>query len=497
MSTLRPVERTRREVLTASGGAAAGVVLVRVPGAHARETRRWRRVKRADVVVIGAGISGLTAARRLVQAGVKSVVVLEANERVGGRTMNLDVAPGVITEGGDEWVGPGQDHVLGLIKELGLQTFKTYIDGNTVYHYQGKRSVFRGTVPPLSASALADYVQLETQLEQMAATVPAEAPWTAPNAVEWDATTFGAWLDEHSLDAEAKWLLTMAFTIEFGEDPHELSLLRLLHAVGSSGGIEHMISVTGGAQEQRVVGGSWQISGALAKSLARRVILGSPVSRIEQRAGDVLVVSERVTVRCKRVIVALSPGDADRIRFSPGLPGRRQILQRKWKNGTESKHFLVYDTPFWRADGYNGQAYSDLALAPYVSDNSPPDGSVGILVTFMGTAGEGPGLTWSDELLNDPAARRTAFIDAAVKLWGPKAANPTRYLEKDWSHEPWIKGCVSSRPAGLMTRYGNASREVCGRIHWAGTETGIYLEGYMDGAVSAGERAAKEVVDAL
>src|SRR3954462_5864796 len=243
MSTLRPVERTRREVLTASGGAAAGVVLARVPGAQARDTRRWRRVKRADVAVIGAGISGLTAARRLVQAGVKSVVVLEANKRGGGRTTNLDVAPGVITEGGGEWVGPGQDHVLGLIKELGLQTFKTYIDGTTVYSYKGNRQVFTGTIPPLSPSALADYVQLETQLEQMAATVPAEAPWTAPNAVEWDATTFGAWLDEHSLDAEAKWLLTMAFTIEFGEDPHELSLLRLLHAVGSSGGIEHMISV--------------------------------------------------------------------------------------------------------------------------------------------------------------------------------------------------------------------------------------------------------------
>jgi monoamine oxidase len=172
-------------------------------------------------------------------------------------------------------------------------------------------------------------------------------------------------------------------------------------------------------------------------------------------------------------------------------------LQRKWHNGTESKLFLVYDTPFWRADGYNGQALSDIPIAPYVADNSPPDGKVGILVTFMGTAGSGPGLTWSDELLNDPAARRAAFTEAATRLWGPKAANPTQYLEKDWSDEPWIKGCVSSRSPGTLTRYTNAARQAVGRIHWAGTETGILNEGYMDGAVSAGERAAKEVHDAL
>src|SRR3954469_746575 len=292
---------SRREVLGAGGATAAALALERVAPAEADAPRR-KRVKRADVAVIGAGISGLTAARRLVQAGVKSVVILEANARVGGRTLNLDVAPGVVTEGGGEWVGPGQDHVLGLIKELGLQTFKTYIDGNTVYSYKGKRQTFSGTIPPLGPAALADYVQLETMLEQMAATVPAETPWTAPNAIEWDATTFGAWLDTHSADAEAKWLLTMAFTVEFGEDPHELSLLRLLHAVATSGGIEHMISVTGGAQEQRVVGGSQQISTAMAKRLGRRVILGSPVSKITQRASDVLVHSERITARCKRVI---------------------------------------------------------------------------------------------------------------------------------------------------------------------------------------------------
>jgi monoamine oxidase len=475
-------------------------MLGRVPPADAkapRSGRSRRRVKRADVVVVGAGISGLTAARRLVQAGVRSVVVLEANDRVGGRTVNLDAGGGVPVEGGGSYVGPGQDRVLALIKELGLSTFKTYVEGKTIYLRNGNRQTYEGTIPPMGADALADFVQLQTRLEQMAATVPHADPWNAANAVEWDGMTFGQWLDANSVSAEAKFVMTFGFSIIFGEDPHETSFLRTLNVISTCGGIDHMFNATGGSQESRIDGGSQEISLTMAKQLGRRVILSSPVSKIEQSKGDVLVTSARLTVRCKRVIVAMIPADADRILFAPLLPMRRQMLQRKWRNGTESKCFVVYDKPFWREEGLSGQAFTDLNPSYYVIDNSPPDGSLGVLLAFIGTAGSGPGLTWSDAILDNRDARRAAFVDNLTTLFGPKAASPINYVEKDWSHEPWINGCIATRAPGTLTRYTTALRDPVGRIHWAGTETGVEYGGYMNGAVDAGERAAKEVVDVL
>lgn len=446
-----------------------------------------------DVAIIGAGVSGLTAARRITQAG-RSVVVIEAGDRVGGRAMNIDVADGVITEGGGQWVGPGQDRILALVDELGLATFKTYVDGKSIYHRNGKSKRYDGTIPPLSPVAIADFAQMQLRLERMAKTVPLDAPWAARHARKWDSTTFGHWLDTNALTDEAKAMFTLAFSVTNAEDLHCTSLLVQLARIKGSGGIDHMVNVTGGAQESRVVGGTARIAQRMADDLGADVVLDSPVTEISQDSAGVVVRSARVEVQAARVIVAMSPSDAGRIRFTPDLPTRRTMLQRRWSSGTESKLAAVYDRPFWREQGLNGQAVTDLPIAHYVVDNSPPDASVGILLTFMGTAGSGFGQNWSDELLDDPAARRNAVLADFTTLFGPQAAKPTGYFEKDWTHEPWISGCVGSRAPGLLTQYTDADRKPVGRIHWAGTETATVNQGYFDGAVSAAERAAAEVL---
>jgi monoamine oxidase len=452
-----------------------------------------------DVVIVGAGLSGLTAARRLM-AGGRSVVVLEASDRVGGRTENLDVADGVVTQGGGQWVGPGQDAVLGLIEELGLTTSKTYTAGKSIYLRRGKRKLYEGVIPPLSPLTLLDYTQLQIRLERMAKTIPIGAPWAARKAVEWDSTTFGHWLDRNSTNAEAKWLMALAFSIVTAQDPRTVSLLFMLNLFRTSGGVEGPINVEGGAQEASVVGGTWLISAKMAEQLpAGSVVLGSPVSEIRQWDHDqITVVSKRAIVNCRQVVVAMAPGDAQRIRFTPDLPLRRATLQQVGGSGSESKLFMVYDKPFWRDEGLNGQAVSDLMMTPFVSDCSPPDGSVGVLVTFMQPSTTSASLTWTEEVLNDRDTRRHALTEDLVTLFGPKAGRPTGYLEKHWTSEPWISGCVNMAAPGVYTHYTDALTAPVGNIHWAGSETSIdHHPMYMDGAVRAGERAAQAVAALL
>ncbi|MFF7774867.1 flavin monoamine oxidase family protein [Streptomyces tanashiensis] len=459
-------------------------------------TDAGNEVPSTDVVVVGAGLSGLTAAHHLARRG-HSVVVLEAADRLGGRTLNLDVAEGVVADGGGQWIGGLHTRVLALVEELGLSTFDTYMTGRTLSLRRGRRKTFQGTVPPLSPLAIADFAQVRYRLERMARSVPAATPWTARKAAAWDGTTLGHWLDANSRFRESRRLLTLCFTLMLCEDPHRTSLLKVLHSIRTCGGIDFMVNTRNGAQETRIAGGTHRLSTALAERLGDRVVLGSPVTGIRQDHTGVLVRSALRDVRCRRVIVAMTPADAARITFSPGLPTRRAALQHVWHNGTESKVFAVYDRPFWRESGLNGSALTDLPVAHFVVDSSPPDGSVGILLAFVGTAGSGPGLTWTDAVLDDPAARQEALLKDLVALFGPEAARPVRVVEQSWVDEPWIAGCVSTRAPGVMTRYTDAVTTPVGRIHWAGTEAAPEFEGYLEGAVRAAERAVDEVCAAL
>jgi monoamine oxidase len=332
----------------------------------------------------------------------------------------------------------------------------------------------------------------------MAATVPVDAPWKAARAAEWDSQTLDTWLRANSSTEKFRRLAATACRPIFGAEPRDLSLLFVLFYIASSGNernvgtFERNFNTRMGAQEQRFIGGSQQIAHELHKRLGRRVVLRSPVSKIVQGKSGVKIYSSRLIVKAKRVIVAIPPVLAGRIDFSPDLPMDRQALMNRVPQGTLLKVAAVYDRPFWRDKGLTGQALSLNGPCNATFDDSPPDGSPGVVFAFIG--GDDARAFRKQPV----AARKASVLANFVSFFGPEAANAKDYFETDWPGERFSRGGpVGFYGTGTLTAYGPAIRKPVRRVHWAGTETSTYWNGYMDGAVRSGERAAREVIEAL
>jgi monoamine oxidase len=485
----RPI--TRRRLVGAAG---AGALLTGIP---ARALAR-RRVRHADVVVVGAGFAGLTAARELVRRG-RSVMVLEARHRVGGRVVNKDLGDGVFTERGGTFLGPTQTRIRRLADEMGVGFFPMYDEGNNVYVADGKRLEWSdtgptGTAPP-DLEILPDVAKVIFKVDELSKQVPVRAPWTAPKADQWDRRTLREFaIANSSGHPRFLELLDVALRAQMGAEARDVSLLFALWFTAQSGDRKHPgtfernFNTRGGAQQNRFHGGSQVVALRVAKQLGDRVVLGSPVRRIEQRPHGVIVESDDVLVRAKRVVVALAPALVKRIHFSPGLPEQRRRLNDTMPQGTLTKVSAVYDRPFWRDKGLTGTAVSLSGPAGIWFEDSPEDASRGIVIGFVG--GDRNRLYRTLRR----AERRARVIAELETLFGPKAGKVERLVESDWRGEKWSRGCpIAWAPPHTLTRYGPALREPVGRIHWAGTETADYWAGYMDGAVRSGERVAREI----
>ena len=490
---------TRRRLLAASAATAGAVVVNGAPaeGATRRRKKRTRRPAPVDVIVVGAGLAGLAAARDLIAAG-RTVQVLEARDRVGGRVLNRPVGDGEMVEVGGQWIGPTQDRLAALARELDVKTFKTfgtglssYRSGGTTIHYDGTATM---GLPP-EASGLPDAATAVIKLNNMAATVPVDAPWTAPRALEWDGQTFETWKQANTTTDGGRSLVDLAIQAIWAVEPRDVSLLHVLYYIAAAGNaqtpgtIARLFDTEGGAQDSRFVGGSQVLALRQAERLGSRVRLNAPVRRIEQSASGVTVTSDAGTWTAKHVVVAIPPALTAGIDFRPQLPTQRALLLQRFPQGNVLKCVAVFDEPFWRKDGLNGQAFLDKGPTRAMFDDSPPSGHPGVLLAFV--------YAHEARLLGPkpPAERRAAVLGRMADVFGPKALTPRDYFDQNWADERWTRGCyVGVTPPGVLTDFGAALRPAFERIHWAGTDTATYWNGYMDGAVSSGERAAREIL---
>lgn len=443
-----------------------------------------------DVVVVGAGLAGLAAARELI-AAERSVVVLEARDRVGGRVLGHPIGDGEVVELGGQWVGPGQLEVNEWVRELGLELFHTHDEGFNQFEFRGSLSRYRGSIPRINPLVLADVGRAQARLDRMARQVPLDAPWTAARALEWDSMTFAGWIERSVRTRAARSFFQIMCEGVWAVHPADISLLHLLFYIHSGGGVDSLISTREGAQEQRIVGGSQLIAERAAEPLGDRLVLDAPVRRIAQDGESVTVTADGVEVSAARAIVAVPPTLAGRIEYSPALPGHRDQLTQRLPQGSVIKCMALYPEPFWRARDLSGLVTSDTGPVKVTFDNSPPGGRPGVLLGFLeGVQARQLGRVSAEE-------RRRAVLDCFVRFFGPEAGEPYDYVDLDWSEEPYSRGCYAGfLPPGVWTSFGEAMHAPCGRIHWAGTETATLWSGYMDGAIGSGKRAAGEVLGA-
>jgi monoamine oxidase len=444
-----------------------------------------------DVVVVGAGLAGLAAARRLVDAGAE-VVVLEARDRVGGRTLTLPAADGTPIDHGGQWIGPTQHRIAALAERLGVTTYPSYERGLHTEFREGRALRYDGPMPgdndPASAVAMGQAIR---ELDAMAATVPLEAPWTATQALAWDSQTVETWLQARVPAGQARTWLREAIRSTLAAEARDLSLLHTLFVIRAAGGIALLLATAGGAQERRFHQGAQEISIRLAESLGDRVVLGAPAQVVRHGDGRVVVQAEGREVTAGRAILAVPPAIAGRIGYRPAMPGWRTQLTQRVPMGSVIKVHAIYEEPFWRGEGLSGFVVSDSGPVRIVYDNSPEDGSPGVLVGFI--EGE-QARTWARR---NPADRRAGVLACLADYFGERAGRPRELLERSWADEEYSGGCYAGYfPPGVWTSFGQALREPIGRLHWAGTETATAWTAYMEGAVQSGQRAADEVLAA-
>ncbi len=441
-----------------------------------------------DVAIIGAGYAGIAAASKLYESG-KKFVVLEARDRIGGRVNTVNLSPsGCMVELGAQWIGPTQYKIWEWVKKYQVETFDCHDKGKNIYHYKNKTTSYNGTIPKMNPFALIDLGIGMTRLNKMAKTIDPEKPWESPNAEKWDGITMDTWIGKHLWTREAQKAMHVGLETVFACMASEISLLHFLFYCHSGDNLDTLLAVTNGAQHTLFKNGAQNLLEQVAQPFRKQIFLEQVVTSINQKEPEVVVSTDNLEVYAQKVIVAIPPVLAHKINYNLSLPTRKSQLLQRIPMGAAMKCYTIYDKPFWREQGYSGQIVSDRSPLHVSFDCSEPNGK-GKLLFFV----EG---RYARDFIELPfEERRKKVIQELVYYFGDRAAKPLDYTDHCWIEEAFSGGCYTGIfPPGVWTQFGSVLRESAGNIHWAGTETAVKWNGYLDGAVESGYRAADEIL---
>ncbi|MGE0930175.1 flavin monoamine oxidase family protein [Peijinzhouia sedimentorum] len=440
-----------------------------------------------DVIVIGAGVSGLTTAKILKQIGLQ-VLVLEARDRVGGRVLSQQTSFKDKIDLGGQWIGPKQEKITSLCTEMGIEVFKQYNTGKKVLDLFGKKKTYKNTIPALPYLSLIDLQNGISKIEKLAAELKLGDAKQEVQNKHFDRQTAEQLKNQIFQTKSAKASFDIVVNAIFAAEPADISALFFLYYVKSGQGLMHLAEINNGAQQTRLVGGMQQIAEKLAEPLTENVMLNQAVRAIHQHTEGVIVETIDNAFDAKYVVVAIPPALASRINYYPPLAGNKDQLMQKMPMGSVIKCVFTYKTPFWREDGHSAEFISDRGPMNLGFDDSPHDSAYGAIIGFI--SGD-KAREWSQNLKSE---RKEACIDQLVGYFGSRANEVIEYHEKDWMADEWTRGCyVGYMPPNVLSVYGNSLKEPSGRIHWAGTETSDIWNGYIEGAIISGERAAAEI----
>jgi monoamine oxidase len=439
--------------------------------------------KQIDVIIIGAGLSGLMAALTLKKNG-KGFVVLEAQARVGGRVLSTSYN-GSIIDLGAQSISPQQKRIQKLLKDYGLSTTLTHKKGTTLYALRGKKKIGKGQTPPFTILSLLDLYALKCKLRVLLKKVDAAKPWESDDAKNLDTLTLEQWLENEMFSQFGRTFYRVISEEGICSDLSEVSLLDVLWEMKSTGSLNNFST----AEDSWISDGAQTLAKYMAEDLADAIKLNESVKYIQWNSPLVRVVTNNREWLCKKVIIAIPPAFTNQIKYEPSLPAERDLLCKSICQGFVIKCVIVYRTPFWRNRGESGITYYDKGPVMATMDSSTIGQKEGVLTAVV-TGNDAQRL---GELKEE--FRKEEVLTCLSYLFGKEALKPVAYFEKDWSADPWARGGYAGHFApGVLTQFGDALIRPIGPIHWAGSETAFEWRLYMEGALEAGERAALEVI---